>query len=251
MPWLLIVLLGGAVVFAHTAPFPFLLDWMQPGVSVWRMPPSDPPAVYLTFDDGPNPTATPMLLDVLSRERVPATFFVIDRHLTPATAPIVRRMFQEGHAVGLHSHTRRPMVMGPRAVAASVERAAERMEQLTGQRPCSAFRPHAGWRSWMMMRGLRQRGFRLIGWGWFLWDADPFRTRRPERLVPRLAARAGPGSIIVLHDGHHVDPAADRRYAVAVVEQLIPRLRARGFEFGTICDASGASPPRVRLQERK
>ena len=43
-----------------------------------------------------------------------------------------------------------------------------------------------------MMRGLRQLGFRLIGWGWFLWDADPLRARTPERLVPRLTARAGP-----------------------------------------------------------
>ena len=242
MPWLLVILLGGALVLAHTAPFPFLLDWVHPGVALWRMPRSDPPTVYLTFDDGPNPAATPLLLDVLSRERVRATFFVIDRHLTPATAPIVRRMFLEGHAVGLHSHTRRPMAMTIGAVAATIEGAAERMKRLTGHRPCSAFRPHAGWRSWMMMRGLRRQGFRMIGWGWLLWDADPFRARTPERLVPRLTARAGPGSIIVLHDGHHVNPAADRQYTIAVVEQLVPRLRSRGLEFGTICDDATARP---------
>ena len=91
-----------------------------------------------------------------------------------------------------------------------------------------------------MMRGLRQQGFRMIGWGWLLWDADPFRARTPERLVPRLTARAGPGSIIVLHDGHHVNPAADRQYTIAVVEQLIPRLRSRGLAFGTICDDATA-----------
>jgi peptidoglycan-N-acetylglucosamine deacetylase len=235
MPWLIMIVLGGVLVFAHTTPFPFLLDWMHPDVALWRMPRSDPPTVYLTFDDGPNPSATPQLLDLLRLERVSATFFVIDRHLTPATAPIVKRMFDEGHAVGLHSHTRRPMVMTPGGVAATLAGAADRMAHLTGHRPCSAFRPHAGWRSWMMMRGLREHGFRLIGWGWLLWDADPFRRRTPERLVPRLTARAGPGSIIVLHDGHHVDPAADRQYTISVVEQLIPRLRSRGLEFGTIC----------------
>ena len=236
MPWLIVVVLGGALVLAHTAPFPFLLDWIHPGVAVWRMPRSGPPTVYLTFDDGPNPRATPLLLDVLRREGVRATFFVIDRHLTPATAPIVRRMFDEGHAVGVHSHTRRLMVMTPGAMADTIAAAADRMERLAGHRPCSVFRPHAGWRSWMMMRGLRRQGFRLIGWGWFLWDADPFRARTAERLVPRLAARAGPGSIIVMHDGHHVDPAADRRYTIEVVQQLIPRLRERGLGFRTICD---------------
>src|SRR4029453_237761 len=56
------------------------------------------PTVYLTFDDGPNPEATPQLLDVLARHGVSATFFVIDKHLTPGTAPILRRALVEGHA---------------------------------------------------------------------------------------------------------------------------------------------------------
>jgi peptidoglycan/xylan/chitin deacetylase (PgdA/CDA1 family) len=238
MPWLIVAALVGVGVLAHTAPFPFVLDWTHGDVSIWRMPHDDRRIVYLTFDDGPNPTATPALLDVLRRAGVPATFFVIDRHLTPATAPIVRRMFDEGHAVGLHSHTRRLMRMKPSTLAATLEQAAARMEQLTGHRPCSAFRPHAGWRSWMMMRGLKAAGFRLFGWGWMLWDAEPFRARTAERLVPRLARRAGPGSILVLHDGHHADPAADRRYTIETVERLIPLLRARQLAFGTVCAAS-------------
>jgi peptidoglycan/xylan/chitin deacetylase (PgdA/CDA1 family) len=236
MPWLIVAVVAGAVVLAHTAPFPFILDWMHPGVAVWRMPRDSTPTVYLTFDDGPNPTATPLLLDVLSRHDVRATFFLIDRHLTEDTAPIVRRMFEEGHAVGVHSHTRRLMMMQPGTLAAVITTAADRIEALTGHRPCSAFRPHAGWRSWMMMRGLGRRGFHLVGWGFRLWDTELFRRRTPERLVPRLARHAGPGSIIVMHDGHHVDPAADRRYTVSTVDRLIPPLRAKGLEFGTICD---------------
>ena len=235
MPWLIVTLVGVAVL-AHTAPFPFILDWTHPGTAVWQMPRASEPTVYLTFDDGPNPTATPLLLDVLARQHARATFFVIDRHLTAETAPIVRRMFEEGHAVGLHSHTRKLMVMGPDALAKTIAAAADRMERLTGYRPCPAFRPHAGWRSHMMMRGLARRGFRLFGWGWLLWDAEPFRRRTPERLVPRLASRAGAGSIVVMHDGHHENPRADRQYTVQTVEQLVPRLRAKGLTFGTICE---------------
>jgi peptidoglycan-N-acetylglucosamine deacetylase len=235
MPWLVVALLGVAIL-AHTAPFPFILDWMHPGVAVWRMPRGRTPSVYLTFDDGPNPAATPLLLDVLRRHDVHATFFLIDRHLTEDTAPIVRRMFEEGHAVGVHSHTRRLMMMQPETLGAVVTAAADRIERLTGHRPCSAFRPHAGWRSWMMMRGLGRRGFHLVGWGLRLWDAELFRPRTAERIVPRLARHAGDGSIIVMHDGHHGDPAADRRYAVETVDRLIPRLRAKGLEFGTICE---------------
>jgi hypothetical protein len=54
MPWLILIVLGGGLVLAHTAPFPFLLDWMHSDVAVWRMPRSGSPTVYLTFDDGPN-----------------------------------------------------------------------------------------------------------------------------------------------------------------------------------------------------
>ncbi len=70
----------------------------------------------------------------------------------------------------------------------------------------------------------------------FLWDWDWFRRPSPDRLVPRIAARASPGSIVVMHDGHHKNPRADRRYTVETVDRLIPRLREKGLVFGTICD---------------
>src|SRR4030095_6498553 len=99
-----VLLIGVAVIaLAHTAPAPFLLDAMAGDRAVWHMPRTDPPTIYLTFDDGPNPTTTPDLLDVLSREQVRATFFLIDRHITDRTAPLVQRMFAERHAIALHS----------------------------------------------------------------------------------------------------------------------------------------------------
>ena len=143
MLWLLVGV--GVVLLAHTAPFPFLLDLTDR--TTWRMPETVPPTIYLTFDDGPNPTTTPALLDVLARHGVKATFFIIDRNLTAETASIVTREFEDGHAVALHSHTRALMFKSPAGMAATLDAAAERMRQLTGHAPCHAFRPHAGWRS--------------------------------------------------------------------------------------------------------
>jgi len=245
MPWVVVGVLVGVGILAHTAPFPFLLDWLHSSRSVWRMPPRDPPTVYLTFDDGPNPAATPALLDLLARERVQATFFLIDKHVSDTTAPIVRRIAGEGHALALHSHTRRLMFMSPSGLAETLATASARLEAMTGVPPCKAFRPHAGWRSAMMLQGVGRQGFRLVGWGWRMWDFDWYRTPNPERVASRLARRASNGSIMVLHDGHHKNPAADRRHTVATVGFLVPRLRARGFAFGTICDAlppAGAPP---------
>jgi peptidoglycan-N-acetylglucosamine deacetylase len=232
--WILIVI--GIIVLAHTAPAPFLMDAFAGRRSVWHMPKSDPPTIYFTYDDGPNPTTTPSLLDVLTRERVRATFFLIDRHINDRTAPLVARMFADGHAVALHSHTRAYMMMSPENFARTLTAAADHIEQVTGYRPCRAFRPHAGWRSPSMYAGLKKINHRLIGWSWMLWDWNWFRQRTSEAVVTRVLGRANAGDIIVMHDGDESAPFADQRYTVEATARLIPELRAKGFAFGTICN---------------
>jgi peptidoglycan/xylan/chitin deacetylase (PgdA/CDA1 family) len=234
--WLLIAGLA-TLVLAHTAPFPFLLDRFAPSRSLWHMPrDTKPPLVYLTYDDGPNPTATPDLLDTLRDAGARATFFVIDAHLTPATAPIVQRMFDEGHAVALHSDTRALMFKTPAALADALTVQRERIRQLTGGEPCRLFRPHAGWRSASMLAGLERIDHRLVGWSFGLWDFNWYRRPDPAALATRLARRASPGDIVVMHDGHHENPRADRRHTVEAAKDLVPALRARGFAFGLLCE---------------
>ena len=232
MIWIAAVI-AGLLVLAHTAPFRFVLDVEPP--TVWRMPETDPPTVYLTIDDGPNPTATPALLDVLAKHQARATFFIIDKYLTDDTAAIVRRTFDDGHAVALHSHTRTLMFKTPDGFAKTLRSAAARMERMTGHAPCKAFRPHGGNRSIPMLMGASKAGYAVVGWGWMLWDFNWFRARNADDIVPRLLDRASPGDIIVIHDGHHVDSQADRRYAIETVDRLLPALRAKGYEFGVIC----------------
>jgi chitooligosaccharide deacetylase len=223
----------GVLVTAHLAPFPFLFDVTDD--TGWRMPRTGHPTIYLTFDDGPNPTATPELLDVLARHQVRATFFVIDKHITDETLPIVRRTFEEGHAVAVHWHSRDLMFKSPSSVASTIQRVAARLERETGHQTCRAFRPHAGQRSIPMIMGAARIGYRVVGFGWMAFDFNWFKARNADDLVPRFTRLASAGTIIVIHDGHHKNPRADRRYAVETVDRLIPELRARGFEFGTIC----------------
>lgn len=226
--WWLAAAGAGLVALAHTAPFAFLIEALQRDESVWHLPAdAAAPTVYLTYDDGPNPEATPQLLDVLAREQAPATFFVIDDYLTDETAPIVRRMFAEGHGVALHSNERWLLLGTPDAIAGALGAAADRIEQLAGARPCPYFRPHAGWRSGALYLALDRMDYRLAGWSWGLWDWNWWRPRDAAALAWRLARRARAGDIIVMHDGHHRDPRAERRYAVEATAQIIPALRAR------------------------
>ena len=247
--WILIAVGAGVLALAHTAPVPFLFDAIAGGRSVWHMPKRTPPTIYFTFDDGPNPTTTPDLLDVLSREGVRATFFLIDRHITERTAPLVRRMFADGHAVALHSATRRYMLMSPDAFARTLTGAADHIERVAGRRPCPAFRPHAGWRTWAMYLGLKQIDHQMVGWSWMLWDWNWFRARTADSVVNRLRDRVSNGDIIVMHDGDQSAPLKDQRHTVGATARLIPDLRARGFTFGVVCENVATPEPGRRAQE--
>lgn len=233
-------LIGVAIVaLAHTAPMPFLLEAFQPEQSLWRMPEQSKqaPTIYLTFDDGPNPEWTPPLLDALAATGARATFFLIDEHITADTSAIVKRIADEGHAIGLHSGTRKLMITSAEDLAALLDHNADRIEAITGREPCRLFRPHAGWRSGEMYIGLGKAGYRLAGWTWGMWDFDWGRKRTADRLTARLAGKASDGDIIVIHDGHHKDPRADRRHAAETVNRLVPLLSTKGFAFKPLCSS--------------
>jgi chitooligosaccharide deacetylase len=233
--WWAIAAACGIAMLVHTLPVPFLLDAMAGNRGVWHMPRTQPTTIYLTYDDGPNPSTTPALLDALAREDVYATFFLIDEHVTEETAPIIRRMFADGHAVGLHSGNRWELLRSSTNMARLLTIHADRIESLAGTRPCRAFRPHGGWRSDSMYKGLRAIDYRLIGWGWMLWDVDPLHARTADRIVLRVAPRVRGGDIIVMHDGDYTAPRAPQPHTVEATSRLIPLLRDRGFAFNTVC----------------
>jgi peptidoglycan/xylan/chitin deacetylase (PgdA/CDA1 family) len=234
IPALVLVLIG-VFALSHVAPFPFLFDAAAGRLCVWRVSlPQKKNVVYLTFDDGPNLSATPQLLDLLKEKKVRATFFLIDGYVDARTAPIVRRMFEEGHTVGLHSADRWLMTKSPEALARRLGAAADRIQLHSGYRPALLFRPHAGWRSVSMLKGLSRLHYRLVGWSWMTWDWCRFRKRTGERVASQVLAHAARGKIIVIHDGHHENREANRLYAIQAARLIIDGLNSRGFEFATL-----------------
>jgi peptidoglycan/xylan/chitin deacetylase (PgdA/CDA1 family) len=87
-----------------------------------------------------------------------------------------------------------------------------------------------------MLKGLSRKQYKLIGWSWLSWDWVWFRKRTGARVASQVISNAIPGGIIVLHDGHHRRPRADRRYTVEAVRIIIQRLREDGYTFGRLCD---------------
>ena len=85
-----------------------------------------------------------------------------------------------------------------------------------------------------MYEGLRKIDHKLVGWSWGLWDFNWYRAREADPLARRLARRVSPGDIVVMHDGHHVEPAriAGSRRGDATAGA---GLKARGLAFGNLC----------------
>jgi peptidoglycan/xylan/chitin deacetylase (PgdA/CDA1 family) len=182
--------------------------------------------VYLTFDDGPNPEATPAILDTLAAKGVPATFFMVGGH--GARFPALARRGAAAHPTGHHTQTHVKLHrLGPRRVEREVREAHETIVSVTGAVPRMFRAPH-GYRSPFVFRAVRPFGYRVMGWTFGVWD-----TARPgpAEIRRRMLAKLGPGAILLLHDGDGYDPRGDRRQTAEALPGIIDDVRAAGYEF--------------------
>jgi peptidoglycan/xylan/chitin deacetylase (PgdA/CDA1 family) len=194
--------------------------------------PGDEPVVSLTFDDGPNPRATPRILDVLRRERVRATFFVLGRH-AERWPEIVRRAALEGHQLGNHGYFHRKLHRRtPAYVRDDLTRGTEQIVRASGVRPRHFRAPH-GFRSPWVTPIASSLGQRTVGWSLGVWD-----SARPgaDAIASRALEGMQAGSILLLHDGDGYDPDGDRLQTAEALPAIIEGLRGRGFRFTTLPD---------------
>ena len=190
-------------------------------------------AVSLTFDDGPNPQATPLILDVLRREGVSATFFVLGRH-ADRWPDLVRRMADEGHQLGNHGYWHRKLHRrGPGYVRDDLTRGTESIVRASGGMRPRHFRAPHGFRSPWVTPIAHALGQRTVGWSLGVWD-----SARPGagEIARRACEGVRPGFILLLHDGDGYDAEGDRRQTAEALPLIIDGLRAREFRFATLPD---------------
>ncbi len=194
--------------------------------------PARPGELALTFDDGPNATWTQRLVDILAKHEVRATFFLLGSR-AEAEPELVRRIAAAGHVIGNHSWSH-PNMARARAgrIHQELERTNETLEQITGA-PVKFFRPPYGARRPAVFRMAREMGLKLVLWNAMTTDwNEPSAERIAKQLAERIdrLQRRGRAANIVLHDGGHRDPAANREPSVAAAELLLERYKeARRF----------------------
>ena len=188
--------------------------------------------IYLTFDDGPNERATPSILQTLAGSRVPAAFFMVGDHVRRFPA-VARRVTNEGHMVGNHTHNHVKLHFASRRrIRHQLEVAQRAIEWATGQTP-RAFRAPHGYRSPFLRSVARELHYAVFGWTFGVFD-----TARPgaEEIRRRVKKRLRPGAIVLLHDGDGYDPEGDRMQTAEALPGIIEDARASGYEFGSLSE---------------
>jgi peptidoglycan/xylan/chitin deacetylase (PgdA/CDA1 family) len=188
-----------------------------------------PPAVALTFDDGPDPSHTAGILDILNRQHVPGTFFLIGMHA--AQYPdLVQAEGRRGFSVQDHTWTHPFLTsLSPAGVAGEVGRTQGEITQLTGVAP-HCVRPPYGAHNAMTDGVIAGDGLHVT-----MWNDDPrdWTGISARGITQRVLSQLQPVTVVELHD---------RTAIIDALPGLIDALRERGYHFATICQTSGAMP---------
>jgi peptidoglycan/xylan/chitin deacetylase (PgdA/CDA1 family) len=193
--------------------------------------PRNPDEIALTFDDGPNPAATPALLEVLARAGVRTSFFLIGDFVKQCPE-LVREIRAAGHLVGNHTMTHPWLAwQTEQRIREELGGATAAIEDVLGERARYFRCPH-GARRPAVLRVVREMGMVPVQWNVICQDWKPLGAEeifaRAVRGVER-SRRRGSATNIVLHDGGQAGLGAQRMDTVQAVERLVERYRGAKF----------------------
>ena len=193
------------------------------------------PIIALTFDDGPNTVITTQVLDILEKEGIVASFFLIAQNITPESAEVVRRAQAMGCDIENHTVTHPFMdKMTVEEIRKEVDGCTEKIIEITGKAP-KFFRPPFIAVSKAMYENIDMTF--ICGMGCEDWVPTVTAEERAERVL----ANAADGQIVLLHDMQW------NQNTVEALKTIIPELKKRGYDFVTVSqvfEQKGVTPQR-------
>jgi peptidoglycan-N-acetylglucosamine deacetylase len=221
---------GAVVAAAVGAAYHAMAPWAQGfGATFVGGSPSSK-QIALTYDDGPNDPHTFKLLDVLAKDDVRATFFLIGRYVE-RRPDIVRDLLKAGHAIGNHTLTHPSLALtGEVQTRIQLEECQRAVQDATGESP-RLFRPPFGARQPHTLPITRSLGLAPVMWNVTSWD---WKVPPAAKIVETCNRRISGGAVVLMHDGSHLGFGADRWQTVVATHLLIEAWRAKGYEFVTI-----------------
>lgn len=191
----------------------------------------DEKIIALTFDDGPDEVFTPQVLDILKKNDVKATFFLVGENLKQ-NKEIVKRQFEEGHEIGNHTYTHINVAKsGYDKVYEEITKTQEEIKEITGVEP-KLFRPPYRAMSRHMCDIVKNKNMNIILWS----NLDPRDWSNPGvySIVNTIESKVGNGNIILLHDYNNLRNSKSQ--TIQALESVIPYLKEQGYKFVTISE---------------
>jgi len=181
----------------------------------------------LTFDDGPHPQGTPAMLEILAREHVRATFFLVGEQVLRNPA-LAREIADAGHAIALHCHRHRNLLrLTPWQVREDIARAQHSIAAHTGRSP-ELYRPPYGVLNATALRLARARGWRTLLWSH--WGRDWEARATAASIAARVTDGAGEGAVLLLHDADDYSAPDSWRRTAEALPRVLATLAERGLE---------------------
>lgn len=192
-------------------------------ISEAKLPP-EKKVIALTFDDGPWPNTTAKVLDILKKNRIKSTFFVVGQNVKNYP-DLTKQIVADGHIIANHTWHHWYHQMSAEAAAYEVANTGDIIYQTTGVRT-SLFRPPGGIMNNGVAAYAKNNKYAVI-----MWSADSMDYSRPAvpRLMNNIFREAKPGGIVLMHDG-----GGDRSHTVKALPEIISRFRKQGYEFVTV-----------------
>jgi len=180
--------------------------------------------IALTFDDGPWPQSTTQVLEILKQNNIKATFFVVGKNVKNFP-DLLKRVHEDGHAIGNHTWHHWYHVMNKQAAAYEIDHTTDLIYKTTGVKT-NLFRPPGG----MMHNGVaayaRSKKYAVV-----MWSSDSIDYSQPAvpKLIDNVFRLAKPGGIVLMHDG-----GGNRSRTVQALPEMIARFRKQGYRFVTV-----------------
>ena len=192
-------------------------------ISEAKLPP-EKKVIALTFDDGPWPNSTAKVLDILKKNNIKGTFFVVGQNVKNYP-DLTRRVVTDGHVIANHTWHHWYHHMNAQAAAYEVANTGDIIYQTTGVKT-SLFRPPGGIMNNGVAAYAKSNKYAVI-----MWSSDSMDYARPSvpKLINNIFREAKPGGIVLMHDG-----GGDRSHTVKALPEIISRFRKQGYEFVTV-----------------
>jgi peptidoglycan-N-acetylglucosamine deacetylase len=177
----------------------------------------------MTFDDGPHPSLTPKILDMLKERNIKATFFLIGQQVK-MYPDLVRRIIAEGHEIGNHTWTHCSLTSrSDEQIRKELQKSADAVFEVAQVRP-QLVRPPYG----AVNTRIKNLMFTEFGYSTIMWSVDPQDWRRPgvSVVTSRLVNGAHPGAIMLAHDIHPP--------TILAMPSMFDQLIAKGYQFVTV-----------------